>query len=63
MSSAEEKDHFVSEKNNNFMRQFTRSYFTTLFGFKSWKEMEEIAVNLKTENSKMESVITYSKFI
>ena len=62
MSSAEEKDHFVSEKNNNFMRQFTRSYFTTLFGFKSWKEMEEIAVNLKTENSKMEPVITYSKF-
>lgn len=52
-----------SEKNNNFMRQFTRSYFTTLFGFKSWKEMEEIADSLKSETSvTMEPVITYSKF-
>lgn len=29
------------EKNLDFMRQFTRSYFMTLFGFKSWKHMDE----------------------
>lgn len=47
------------EKNTNFMRQFTRSYFMTLFGFKSWQHMDECKEDKLSQNNPS---AVYSKY-
>ena len=47
------------EKNTNFMRQFTRSYFMTLFGFKSWQHMDECKEDKLNQNNPS---AVYSKY-
>ena len=48
------------ERNTNFMRQFTRSYFMTLFGFKSWQYMMEECKEDKMNRNNPSAV--YSKY-
>ena len=48
------------ERNTNFMRQFTRSYFMTLFGFKSWQYMMEECKEDKMNYNNPSAV--YSKY-